>query len=85
MTYQKQKRPTIAGSGISKNIHLDQANDVYFNMIMENTECARFCCDVLRNFDELLNKYWIGDPCIEESNRIRLYLALSQMDKGGAK
>ena len=80
MSLHKQKRPTIAGSGTSESIHLQQANKLYFNMILENEECALFCCEVLEHFDDLINKHWVGDPVIEKSQRHNLYLALAKMN-----
>jgi hypothetical protein len=80
MTFHKQKRPTIAGSGTSKSIHLQQANNPYFNMILDNEECVLFCCEILQHFDDLVNKHWIGDPVIDKAQRLNLYLALAKLN-----
>jgi len=80
MGLHKQKRPTVEGSGTSESIHLDKANDPYFSMIFHNEECALFCREVLKNYDELLNLYWVGDPIIEKHNRLGLYLTLAKLD-----
>lgn len=81
MTHQKQKSPNRAETGFSENIHLLQANNSYFNMILDNEECALFCCDVLRHFDDLLNKHVIGRPYIAPKDRIAFYLQLSMTNK----
>ena len=60
MAHHKQKRPAIAGPGISENIHLQQANNKYFNMILSNPACASFCCELLELFEDLLNRYCPG-------------------------
>lgn len=83
MSLGQKKSPTIAGSSSSESIHLQLANDPYFNMIVGNEECAAFCSEMLSHFESLVNEYLAHDAVIEREQRLNLYLALVEIDKRG--
>ncbi len=76
MNFLKKKSPTFAESSLSENIHLSSVNSIYFNMILSNDECAKFCCDVLRTFDDLLNKYHSDNPHAYKGHELDVFISL---------
>ncbi|HAU67125.1 MAG TPA: hypothetical protein DCW52_01870 [Gammaproteobacteria bacterium] len=86
MRHQTKKSLTPGGkSGRSKIIQLETLNSLYFNMILRDSECAIFCCQILDHFESLMNKHYKGEPKIERSKRVDTYLALASLDKRGLK
>ena len=86
MRHQTKKSPTSGGgSGKSKVIHIDRANDLYLKLLHANNEADTLCAEFLSNFDALLEKHWVGDIRIPSTNRLRLYHCLVALDKRGLK
>lgn len=71
MNDQKQKRPALAESGISKSIHLDPVNNPYLNMMRNNRECTFLCCEFLQIFGELLVKCCLDNPQVFKGNELK--------------
>ena len=54
---QNEKRPTIAGSGISKNIHISGVNDPKVSTAEGEKEAYKFICEALTHHSELLQRH----------------------------
>ena len=83
MSKQKQKCPTIAGSGISKTINTDSATKAYSKLIFENEKAFSFCVLALRDFDERLNKRPKEFLDTLGSYQLAHYHALIRLDERG--
>ena len=84
MRFHKKKCPTIAGSSTSETIHLEPVNNPYFNMILNNKECALLCIEFLELFDSLLNDLCNCDPRVFRGNEIKAFVSLYNIDAGNA-
>ena len=68
MRHQTKKSLTPGGkSGRSKIIQLETLNSLYFSMILSDSECAIFCCQILDHFESLMNKHYKGESGEVES------------------
>lgn len=54
---QKEKCPTIAGSSISENIHLDSVNGLQINTVNGPVNIHRFVCRALEDHQRLLQRH----------------------------
>ena len=81
MNFPIKKSPTFAESSLPENIHLSSVNSIYFNMILSNDECASFCCEVLRTFDDLLNKYCPDNPHAYKGHELDVFISLCTQAK----
>jgi hypothetical protein len=70
-------------AGISKNIHLLQANKAYFNMILTNDERTVFWNEVLQQFLDLLNEFCHGNPIMYKASGQSLSTASYNLNKRG--
>ena len=80
MNQYKQKSPNRAETGFSNHIHSSTMNNQYSNMILENSICLKFCCDILRKYEELLQKYEINTPFGDSEDQLNSFLALLRFD-----
>lgn len=81
MNDQNEISPNLAERGSSENIHQDIANNPYFNMIITNLECALFCCAVLEQFDDLLERFCPDNPRVYKANELDLFISLHVLQK----
>ena len=85
MNIQIKKSSTFAEPSYSENIHISDVNNSYFNMIMNNDECMNFCCEVLRVYDDLLNKYCFDNPHAYKGHELEVFFTLYNLNQGGVK
>ena len=81
----KQKSPNRAEMGFSKTIHQDIVNSTYFNMILTNQECAKFCCELLEQFDSLLNQYTSDNPSVFKGSELNVFISLYNLNNENIK
>lgn len=67
----------------------DLADEAYLSMIFNNPNCQSFCCDLLKRYEGLLQRFTKGDSQVFKGNEINAFVALSNLankhDSSGVK
>jgi hypothetical protein len=75
MNPQKRESQTPKKSGISESVHIETANNQYFNIILSNPPSALFCCELLELFEDLLNSFYPDYPRAFKVSELDAFIA----------